>query len=294
MEWDAYEQRCSLRVAYEFELAVQSAYPTPSRDQLTPLASPASSSASDALKRKRRHSTSSVNTTSPQPAFSAVPPPLSQLSATSPNKSDPSGGHKRKGSGSSTIAAAGQAGRLKFLDYLIKPVQRICKYPLLLDQLRVKRKQQGAEPEPGAIDSACSAMRAVVAQVDRASERQTHRVRSALIIARLVPSGSSSPTSSEGPEERCAQITTEFLSSLGVCFLAGALEVIYPQSSGGLRGKYLAAFLYVGGYLVLAKIPKGGRVYEPRHWFTLSGFEIVDEEEDDGQSAASSPLYSSD
>lgn len=293
VEWDAYEQRCSLRVAYEFELALQSAYPTSSRDQLSPLASPASNSSSDALKRKRRHSASSVNTMSPQPAFSAVPPSSSHLNVMSPNKSDPTGGHKRKGSGSSTIAATagtGQAGRLKFLDYLIKPVQRICKYPLLLDQLRAKRKQLGAEPELGAIESACGAMRAVVAQVDRASERQTHQVRSALIISRLVPSSASSPTSSEGPEERCAQITAEFLHSLGVCLLAGALEVIYPQSSGGLRGKYLAAFLYVGGYLVLAKIPKGGKVYEPRHWFTLNGFEIVDEEEDDGQSPARLPV----
>ena len=175
VEWDAYEQRCSLRVAYEFELALQSTYPTSSRgDQLTPLTSPTSKSSSDSLKRKRRHSTSSVNT-SPQPPFE-MPPSSSHLHVMSPNKSDPTSGHKRKASGSSastTIGGTGQAGRLKFLDYLIKPVQRICKYPLLLDQLRAKRKH---EPEVSAVDNACSVMRTVVSHVDRASERQAHRV----------------------------------------------------------------------------------------------------------------------
>ena len=58
--------------------------------------------------------------------------------------------------------------------------------------------------------------------------------------------------------------------------VAGALDVVYHQSSGAVRTKYLAAFLYVGGYLVLAKVPKSGKVYEPKHWFCLAGFSVLD------------------
>ena len=43
----------------------------------------------------------------------------------------------------------------------------------------------------------------------------------------------------------------------------------------------LAAFLYMGGYMILAKTPKAG-VYEPRHWFALTDetIEIVDVQEE--------------
>ncbi|KAL5527835.1 hypothetical protein ACEPAG_6636 [Sanghuangporus baumii] len=48
-----------------------------------------------------------------------------------------------------------------------------------------------------------------------------------------------------------------------------------------VKVKYLAAFLYVGGYIVLAKTPKAG-VYEPRHWFALTDetIEVVDVREE--------------
>ena len=138
--------------------------------------------------------------------------------------------------------------------------------------------------ELGPIDDALDAMRRVVARVDKASERQAHRLKSAMIASRLVPNVPTSPTSeAHGADEQAARLTSEFMSSLGVCLLAGALDVVYPLANGGLRVKYLAAFLYIGGYLVLAKVPKGGKGYEPRHWFSLSGFELFDEEEDDGK-----------
>ena len=71
------------------------------------------------------------------------------------------------------------------------------------------------------------------------------------------------------------------MGSLGACVAAGALDVVYH----GARVKYLAAFLYAGGYLILAKVPKGGRVYEARHWFALAGFQVFEETEEDGESS---------
>jgi len=53
------------------------------------------------------------------------------------------------------------------------------------------------------------------------------------------------------------------------------------STSGTIKAKYLGAFLYMGGYLILVKISKG-KVYEPRHWLSLAGVELIDVPEDDG------------
>lgn len=194
-------------------------------------------------------------------------------------RSEPGRTHKRKGSADipSSSSTSGQVGRLKLLDYLIKPVQRICKYPLLLDQL----KSKGVVTKETDVDGACMAMREVVAKVDQASEQRAHVRRSALITSRLLSHAPVSPTSPDGMGERPAQLHPDFLYSLGACMIAGALDVVYHQSGGGVRTKYLASFLYAGGYLILAKVPKSGKSYDPRHWLCLAGFDIVDEQEDD-------------
>ena len=67
-----------------------------------------------------------------------------------------------------------------------------------------------------------------------------------------------------------------FLESLGTCRLAGALDV---QHSPTGKRRCLGAFLYAGGFLLLVK-PQRNRVYEPKHWFALSGATITDDPED--------------
>ncbi|KAI0340772.1 hypothetical protein BDW22DRAFT_347717 [Trametopsis cervina] len=279
IEWDAFEQRCSLRVSHVLLERAASPSPSTSKDSVR-----------GAPRGTRRHSLSSLSTSfstlTPFGVAAMVPMPLS---ATGPSKTDGAvPAHKRKtsddvraGSAAAHAAQASQAGRLKFLDYLIKPVQRICKYPLLLDQLKTKRGEDEGDAAP--VARAAAAMRRVVARVDRASEKRAHTVKSALIASRLLADAppASSPTSPASSEERRTQLTPEFVQSLGACAMAGALDVVYYQANGSARAKYLAAFLYAGGYVVLAKVPKGGRVYEPRHWFAAGGFEIVDEEDDE-------------
>lgn len=103
--------------------------------------------------------------------------------------------------------------RLKLLlDYLIKPIQHIRRYPLLLDQLKHESYVRGAnvstdghKENMDTADLASSTMRAVLERVNKASECEAHGMRAAIVAARLVHNGppmspispsASSPTTS--------------------------------------------------------------------------------------------------
>ncbi|VDB90121.1 unnamed protein product [Peniophora sp. CBMAI 1063] len=190
-----------------------------------------------------------------------------------------------------------RAIRLKLVDYLVKPMQRVTRYPLLLGGLLVHppvaqsvARTPRTPPTAALIDftgpdvvvaSARLAMDHVASQIDAAASEHAAFIQSARIAARLAPA----------PHVKLAS----FVSGLGLCQLAGALDVVHHRAlrdlgAGSLRAKYCAAFLYSGGYLVLAKV-QSARRYEPRHWFDLSNFEI-DGADDGGLLPWSIRLYS--
>ncbi|KAL4247062.1 hypothetical protein ABKN59_001356 [Abortiporus biennis] len=318
VEWDAFEQRCSKSVARAFGSAAPSLEhypPHPSKSKSAD--SPASSDHSpEHHRRQRRHSTSSA---SALPPIGLLPVTSSSHTLMTHTKSDPTNGEKRKQAQgqhypqqqstfvqsdvfiSIPTSSSSQAGRLKFLDYLIKPVQRICKYPLLLAQLQTKLPTSSTTPH---VNDALLAMKHVCSLVDLASEKQAHSVKSALIVKRIIHavpvsysalsspstpgsfiagsgvSGSGTGGGGQGYEERQKNLSKEFLDSLGACLLSGALDVVHHHPSSQ-RCKYLGAFLYVGGYMVLVKVFKNGKVYEPKYWFSLVGFELLDTDDDD-------------
>ena len=170
--------------------------------------------------------------------------------------------------------------RLSLIDYLIKPIQRICKYPLLLDQLAT-RKGIATHNRSGVnvvVQSAALAMKHVASLVDEARHQQEVSLQSSLIISRIskqIPSRSQS-TSDLIPQPEV--LTSSFLSSLGTCLLAGSLDVLHNQAYNAVSttavAKYMGAFLYPGGYFILVKVK--GKSYEPRHWFRLADFDLVD------------------
>jgi hypothetical protein len=132
-----------------------------------------------------------------------------------------------------------------FTDYLIKPVQRICQYHLLLDQLKVKKPNK---------QSGTGAFHEIGSQTDALVARASDLMRSAV----------------DSVDDDRRRHEYHF-----------ALDVIYlrPSTSAVIKAKYLGVFLYVGGYIVMTKVVKG-RMYDPFHWFPLNGFEVVDQKAD--------------
>ncbi|KAI9448106.1 hypothetical protein H4582DRAFT_2068652 [Lactarius indigo] len=136
--------------------------------------------------------------------------------------------------------------RLRFTDYLIKPVQRICKYPLLLSALTFERRPQAPTEADAIVMNAKQSMMDVAALVDNANLSHLQLQQTSRIGARL-----SAPA---------------------------AVLTFIPHAQH--LSKYLAAFLYDGGFLALAKVNRGPR-YELRHWFSLEGFELNDANNDE-------------
>src|ERR1700735_5000704 len=118
VEWDAFEQRSSqlvanLRKPVSYIQTLEGQVSIPALDDTE----------SFEVRRKRRHSLSSLDF----PARSLRVPNM---------RSNTNLNHA-----ATTLFDSGAAreknSRLVFMDYLIKPVQRICRYPLLLDQLKM-------------------------------------------------------------------------------------------------------------------------------------------------------------
>ncbi|KAI7868226.1 hypothetical protein BDF14DRAFT_1794204 [Spinellus fusiger] len=154
---------------------------------------------------------------------------------------------------------------LHFEDYLIKPVQRICRYPLLIkDMLRYTPPH--AE-EYSLLTNALTSMQSVVAAIDLQKHIRDIKERTDLFVKRV---------------ENDGKISKQFLSKLGSLTMAGALEVSYIKDGQTFsKSKYLGCFLFPS-YLILVR-PKKSTVYEPKHWFSLRQGILEDNADSDKQ-----------
>ncbi|KAI6047453.1 hypothetical protein EDC04DRAFT_2623368 [Pisolithus marmoratus] len=270
-EWEAFEQRCA-DIAAEMLTEVSPHSPRrtkPDNQQGFPVPLDTASMSSS---NKRRHSLSSLDASA---RAQVLPHVLSSFHLRTPNISASESGHSANATGI-------RRPRLLFVDYLIKPVQRICKYPLLLGQLQLATPdpERGIGPCHEVIERAAHVMRTVTSSVDEARRQQELAVKTSLIVSRICQGASACTTNP------CSQpLTPGFLLSLGCCQTAGSLDVIHYHGSnlgnqGTVKAKYLGAFLFTGGFLVLAKVAKP-KAYEPKHWFSLKGFELADSNTDE-------------
>ncbi|KZT35911.1 hypothetical protein SISSUDRAFT_1064121 [Sistotremastrum suecicum HHB10207 ss-3] len=126
--------------------------------------------------------------------------------------------------------------KLHMQDYLIKPVQRICLYPLILLQIRSAARSPTTSPDPE-IDNAISSMKAIAARLDKARLAHEIELVAAIVASRLTPSQ----------------------PDLGSITLASGLDVLSERAHAPPR--YLAAFLFSSSHTAPARLilasPKG-------------------------------------
>lgn len=286
-EWETFEQLCATIAA---EMRIDSSLHSPTdKEAEDDDAADGALSENELIARRRRHSLSSLDAPSRRQSISRVSSNANlKASVTSASES----GHSDRGQTKS---------KLVFMDYLIKPVQRICRYPLLLDQLldhprsasgggssresssMSNTEGRSRDVEVNLVRSALNVMRAVASSVDEARRQQDLAIKSSLIASRISQGLGLVTASYTRPASH--NLSFGFLSSLGPCHLAGSLDVIHyhslnASSNGTVKAKYLGAFLYPGGYIILAKVHKV-RTYEPKHWFSLAGFDLVDSTNDE-------------
>ncbi|CAE6446439.1 unnamed protein product [Rhizoctonia solani] len=206
-----------------------------------------------------------------------------------------------------------------FEDLLIAPIQRVCRYHLLVASLR-----DGTEEAQ--VGDAVAAMQAVAAKVNEIVRVRADEDRTKVVLDRMDP---------------VPGLATGYLASLGPCLLIGTLDVVYyeatkpplvtvnsqssqltssttstttpstptnvhPLLASGKpqKAKHLAAFLWTG-YLVLCKVHTKRARYEPKRWFPLkivphslglshlnpSSTNLIDSGVSDCSSSDASPLF---
>ena len=148
--------------------------------------------------------------------------------------------------------------RLLFRDFLIKPVQRICLYPVVLDMLLRNAK----DVEGTQLHDSINAMRGVVGIVDEASRKRDVMLHSEAIASRIEVPSSFPPN---------------FLASLGNCLMAGNVDVLHHHPtlaplSMPLPFKYYGCLLYEG-FVLMVKVRKSN-TYSCRHWFPLAESQV--------------------
>jgi hypothetical protein len=155
--------------------------------------------------------------------------------------------------------------RLRFKDILIAPIQRVCRYPLLLASLLADINREAPPNDVvQSVEAAQAVMRAVAENADDARLRKEAELKTARVAERLEPHNA---------------LSKEFLNRLGTCRLIGALDVLYHHPIHApldrpTKVRYFAALLY-RGYLILAKVRRN-KTLEARHFLPLEVVELID------------------
>ncbi|KAI8141884.1 hypothetical protein BJV82DRAFT_617870 [Fennellomyces sp. T-0311] len=148
--------------------------------------------------------------------------------------------------------------QLQFEDYLIKPVQRICRYQLLLKE--IIRYTPTDSSAYDTLTEAVNLVQETVTDIDRLKNDKDIRKRTERFVQRL---------------DGDWRITKRHVSKLGNLLISGAIEVTYTALGQSVaKPRYLGCFVFPT-YIILVR-PKKVTAYEPKHWFPLRLAELED------------------
>lgn len=158
-----------------------------------------------------------------------------------------------------------QQKKLHFEDYLIKPVQRICRYQLLIKEILKYTSTQTSEFDLWSI--VLSEMQDVVTEIDNKKFERDMKERTDKFIDRF---------------EGDWRISKRHVSQLGSLLVSGAIEVTYSALGQTVsKPRYLGCFIFQT-YIIMVR-PKKVTSYEPKHWFPLRMTEFEDLADIEGQ-----------
>lgn len=176
--------------------------------------------------------------------------------------SSPSSGTTTPSSPGPTLSRSFNSHRLLLADYLIKPVQRMCLYPLVLNSLLKNTPPQEMHTRMS-IQSAIESMRRVADEVDEASRIREKDLMAQLILTRIEPN---------------VFLPQSFVQSLGAPQLSGTLDVLHHHSideplTVPLRFQRLGVVMW-SNFVLIARTRKNGQL-DCRYWFPLDEVNIV-------------------
>ncbi|KAI9705989.1 MAG: hypothetical protein M1836_005395 [Candelina mexicana] len=134
---------------------------------------------------------------------------------------------------------------LTFADLLIKPIQRVCKYPLLFADLYKHTPVCDCPESHAELEKVLHRLRETAREINKATDDPAARVkieRTWLLQDRLIV------------QDQPTQNLT--LRSLGHVLLCGVLHVAF-QTSTGVRGEYMLCVLYKSCLLLATTVPLG-------------------------------------
>ncbi|KAI8335231.1 hypothetical protein BD560DRAFT_414204 [Blakeslea trispora] len=144
-----------------------------------------------------------------------------------------------------------QTKKLQFEDYLIKPVQRICRYHLLIREIVRYTSPQTAEYDLWNV--VLSEMQDIVSEIDDFKLQRDMKERTGRFVERL---------------DEDWRMNKQHLIQLGNLLIAGAIEITYSALGQSVsKPRYLGCFVF-NTYMIMVR-PKKVISYEPKYWFPL-------------------------
>ncbi|CAO3583495.1 unnamed protein product [Absidia cylindrospora] len=194
--------------------------------------------------------------------------------------------------------------RIRFEDFLIKPIQRICRYQLLLKEIvkHANSTPSSSSTSTSILTQAFNCMHHIATEIDQQNEKKEYQERTSRFIQRL---------------ESDWRLSKDRVAELGSIIISGALDIQYYTNKGdvyhpivfdysphphkttspppsfpspppspintpsasnnhAVKSRYLGCFIFAS-YIIMVQVKKQ-TLYEAKHWFPLHLVDLVDQD----------------